>query len=696
MISAIDLLVGELVEPVQLELSGEHVLGQIAHVLDLPPGEPDVAQALRLDLQQLLGGRRAAVEEVQEPVVDRRRGLHGELLADDAAQQHPVGVDVRAPAAPRRDRELAQVRDQPADHRIRRSQVSLGAHDHGPYATRRMRRPARYPAALVGVNVFAATCTSRPCFDADGAEDHSLSSRPQRHLRVPAEAFKHPIARRPRFVVVGGALLALCATIAAVVLWPAGGPPRASAQAVGGQPNVIVLLTDDQESGSMRVMKIVGKELKRKGVTMKGYYDNFPLCCPSRSTLLTGQYAHNHQVLSNSPPDGGYGVFNELHGDDYLPLWLQSAGYQTSYIGKYENGYAEPDEYGTTPTDVPKGWSDWHVLAPSRAQYFNYTLNKNGVLRQYTDREEDYSTDVFTKKAKRFVRNNAKASTPFYLQLGYAAPHGGGGGDPGRSCNRAAVPAPRDLGTLKKKAKGSLPPSFNEADISDKPSPISDKQPLTDAQISDMLRKRRCAWESLLGVDDSVGTLVNELKRDGIRKQHLRLLPLRQRLHARRAPRARQQALPLRGVGAGPVRCPRAGDPARRELERHRRQRRPHVDHPPAQRAPPRTVTQDGQSLMPSLTNPDLETGRAILLEAYAGTPILGVRTSQYLYTEWEDTGTAAPERELYDMYADPYQLNNLANVPGYAPVVAELVRRAATSCSTAPARTAAGRRPAS
>jgi arylsulfatase A-like enzyme len=489
---------------------------------------------------------------------------------------------------------------------------------------------------------------------------------------VPAEAFKHPIARRPRFVVVGGALLALCATIAAVVLWPAGGPPRASAQAVGGQPNVIVLLTDDQESRSMRVMKIVGKELKRKGVTMKGYYDNFPLCCPSRSTLLTGQYAHNHKVLSNSPPDGGYGVFNELHGDDYLPLWLQSAGYQTSYIGKYENGYAEPDEYGTTPTDVPQGWSDWHVLAPSRAQYFNYTLNNNGVLRQYTDREEDYSTDVFTKKAKRFVRNNAKASTPFYLQLGYAAPHGGGGGDPGRSCNRAAVPAPRDLGTLKKKAKGSLPASFNEADISDKPSPISDKEPLTDPQISDMLRKRRCAWESLLGVDDSVGTLINELKRDGIRKNtYVFFLSDNGFMRGEHRVRDNKRFLyeesarvPFVARGPGIPHGENSNDiVVNADLTSTILQLT----------GASTDVTQDGQSLMPSLTNPDLETGRAILLEAYAGTPILGVRTSQYLYTEWEDTGTAAPERELYDMYADPYQLNNLANVPGYAPVTHQL-----------------------
>ena len=134
------------------------------------------------------------------------------------------------------------------------------------------------------------------------------------------------------------------------------------------------------------------------------------------------------------------------------------------------------------------------MLAPSRAQYFNYTLNQNGTLRQYTDAEEDYSTDVFTKKARNFIRSSSRIQTPFYLELGYAAPHGGGGGDPGRSCNRAAVPAPRDLGTLKKKAKGSLPPSFNEAEITDKPSPIADKPPLTPGRS-----RTRCASAAVPG-----------------------------------------------------------------------------------------------------------------------------------------------------------------------------------------------------
>jgi N-acetylglucosamine-6-sulfatase len=490
------------------------------------------------------------------------------------------------------------------------------------------------------------------------------------------------------------AALALGLTVLLALGLPDGGTEPATAQVVPTtKPNIIVLLTDDQESRSMRVMKITAKKLKRNGVTMKRYYDNFPLCCPARTTLFTGQYAHNHHVLSNVPPDGGYGVFNELHGDNYLPLWLQDAGYRTSYIGKFENGYAEPDDYGTTPTDVPRGWDDWHVLAPSRAQYFNYTLNQNGILRKYTDAPEDYSTDVFTKKARNFIRANAHAVTPFYLELGYAAPHGGGGGDPGRSCNRAAVPAPQDLGTLKHKFKGILPPSFNEADVSDKPTAIANIPPLTPGQVSDTLRKRRCAWESLLDVDRSVGSITDELARDGIDKNtYIFFLSDNGFLRGEHRIRDNKRFLyeesarvPFIAVGPGIPKGESTSDVV------------VNADLNPtilqlAGASP--GVVQDGESLMPNLLDPKLENGRAILLEAYAGSAIVGVRTSRYLYTEWR--GDAAPdtepEKELYDTYADPYELDNRAADPAYAPVVDELggelddlIDCAGDSCRTAP-----------
>ena len=500
-----------------------------------------------------------------------------------------------------------------------------------------------------------------------------------------------PIRRWPRVLAAGIALLALAATVALALGLRAADPPAATAQ-VTAKPNIIVLLTDDQETSSMRVMKIVGKELKRKGVTMKRFYDNFPLCCPARTTILTGQYAHNHNVLSNSAPDGGYGVFNELHGDNYLPLWLQEAGYQTSYVGKFLNGYAEPDEYGTVPSDVPRGWNDWHVLAPSRAQYFGYTLNQNGVLTERTEAEEDYSTDVFTNKARRFIRANARTATPFFLELGYAAPHGGGGGEPGRSCNRAAVPAPRHLATLKGKFRNTLPPSFNEGDVSDKPSAVAEKSPLTPGQVSDTLRKRRCAWESLLAVDESVGALLDEIERDGV-KDNTYIFFLSDNGFMRGEHRIRDNKrflyeesarVPFIAVGPGIPHNESSDDVVvNADLTATILQLT----------GAAAGVEQDGQSLMPRLLDPKGESGRAILFEAYAGEKILGVRTSRYLYTEWDgDRNPLLPQKELYDTYADPYQLNNLANDPAYLPVVLDLgdqlddlIECAGASCRSAP-----------
>ena len=88
------------------------------------------------------------------------------------------------------------------------------------------------------------------------------------------------------------------------------------------------------------------------------------------------------RAVEHGRPTAATASSTSCHGNDYLPIWLQRAGYTTSYIGKFLNGYAEPDEYGTLPRDVPAGWNDWHVLAPSKAEYFNYTLNENGAPQQ--------------------------------------------------------------------------------------------------------------------------------------------------------------------------------------------------------------------------------------------------------------------------------------------------------------------------
>jgi len=125
-----------------------------------------------------------------------------------------------------------------------------------------------------------------------------------------------------------------------------------SAHADKERPNVVVVMVDDQDFRSMHALPKTRKLIARRGTTFATSVVNFPLCCPSRATFMTGQYAHNHGVRWNNAPTGGYG---KLRQDETLPVWLRRAGYRTIHIGKFLNEYGQAN-----PTEVPKGWDDWH------------------------------------------------------------------------------------------------------------------------------------------------------------------------------------------------------------------------------------------------------------------------------------------------------------------------------------------------
>ena len=120
--------------------------------------------------------------------------------------------------------------------------------------------------------------------------------------------------------------------------------PAASAQG-RSRPNVLVIMTDDQTLSSMQVLPNVRRLIGDQGTTFERSFVSFSLCCPSRATLLTGQYAHNHTVLGNQLPVGGY---NKLDTGEWLPGWLQRSGYRTMHLGKFLNGYDAGD-------GVPRG-----------------------------------------------------------------------------------------------------------------------------------------------------------------------------------------------------------------------------------------------------------------------------------------------------------------------------------------------------
>src|SRR3712207_2940602 len=205
------------------------------------------------------------------------------------------------------------------------------------------------------------------------------------------------------FVVVAACLLAGCG--AAVAERQTGGVEQrtGAAETVDVQrtanaetperPNMILILTDDLDARSLSHMPNLRSLLIERGTTFENAFVTNPLCCPSRATILRGQYAHNHEILSNEPPNGGFEKFRSLgHQNSTMATWLDAEGYRTIFVGKYMNGYEG--------THVPPGWDEWYAVS---GNYMSTDLNENGTVNHY-DPEQDYLTDVLADRAVGYVR----------------------------------------------------------------------------------------------------------------------------------------------------------------------------------------------------------------------------------------------------------------------------------------------------
>jgi N-acetylglucosamine-6-sulfatase len=307
---------------------------------------------------------------------------------------------------------------------------------------------------------------------------------------------------------------------AAVLFLPAGGisaqdgrsdPPTG--------PNVVVIMTDDQRFDDMPTLPRVTRLIGDAGVTFTRAYASYPVCCPARATFFTGQYAQNHHVRCLYPfCGGGYGRLNQR---DYLPVWLEDAGYATAHIGKFLNGYGK--ERGT-PID-PNGWTEWYGLVDhSTYRMWGYKIrekgpgDEEGTTKTYGNvrggRDEIYQTDVLTNKAVDFIGRRGSDARPFFLSVAYLAPHHESGhtqritGQLVRAAHRhrgfyASQPLPK-------------PPGYNEDDMSDKPSFVARFNRRVNAKREAAITKRfHERWESLLAVDEGVERIMRKLSDTG-------------------------------------------------------------------------------------------------------------------------------------------------------------------------------------
>ena len=176
-------------------------------------------------------------------------------------------------------------------------------------------------------------------------------------------------------------------------------------------PSFIFLLTDDQDVtlGGLDDMPETLSLLKSGGRTYANAFVDTPICCPSRTSTLSGLYGHN---LAQQPLQNWCGNFtgHAIENATWITA-LHDAGYATSLSGKYHN--APPQRF------VPKGWDDFFSLN-NECQYFNNTFNSNGTHVAFGDAPADYMTSLIGNRSLAFLRNSVAAGRPF---LAYIAPH---------------------------------------------------------------------------------------------------------------------------------------------------------------------------------------------------------------------------------------------------------------------------------
>jgi arylsulfatase A-like enzyme len=381
---------------------------------------------------------------------------------------------------------------------------------------------------------------------------------------------------------------------------------------------------------------------------------NNPTCCPSRATILTGQWSHHTGVETT----GGAPKFPDV---DTIATRLHGAGYRTGFVGKYHLGNAAGKG---SPTYIPPGWDYFIDHKADSKPYYDYTLNDNGTLVPYGSAPQDYSTDVLRDKALAFLNGNTGAQ-PFLLVFAPRAPHD----------NYTA--APRDVGHYAH-APVVHKPDFNEPDMSDKPAWWRNVPP-RKAQSADGARRK--AWDTGLALDDAVKAVDRKLRETRLSANTVVMYMT-------------DNAVAFGEHRWGNKRC-LYEECVRTPLLVKFGDTRGHHRFPQvvgnedlaatfadlAGTSPPDHG--DGQSFAPMLRTGKTPAGwnDEVLLRSANPTKdpkqppnAWGIRTRRFKYIETVDSG----EVELYDLRKDPYELSNVANQPKYAAIQSQLAARLA------------------
>jgi N-acetylglucosamine-6-sulfatase len=420
------------------------------------------------------------------------------------------------------------------------------------------------------------------------------------------------------------------------------------AQALTAKPNIVFILTDDMRNDDLKYMPNTRFLLRAKGMSFSNAFVSNALCCPSRATIMRGQYAHNTGIWTNENGGGldagGQAYRNKGNEKDNVATRLDAAGYRTALIGRYLSGIKNK-------TFVPPGWDYWFS---TWGGYFHYDANDQGTIRHFGTKASDYRTDVESRKTRMFIGTSVARGKPFFAYVAPKAPHS------------PSTPAPRDRHAYDGLRAPRLP-SFKEKNISDKPPWIRKLPRLSDAKKAKIDNHAEKRAESLQAVDDLVAGVVGKLRQKRVLGNTYIFFTSdngwhhgEHRIPAKKArPYEEDVRMPLLVRGPGVA----AGHQVPKLVL--------NTDYLPtftdlacSSSSPCNTqnysYVPDGHSLRPVLKGNATAWRSAVLLEAHhtpegGATPAYsGIRTSGTKYVEY-----AGGKRELYFLGHDPYELMN-------------------------------------
>jgi N-acetylglucosamine-6-sulfatase len=457
--------------------------------------------------------------------------------------------------------------------------------------------------------------------------------------------------------------LSVAVVLAVLLVSGVWGSAAGEVEGATAKPNIVFILADDMRKDDLKYMPKTRAVLGDKGMTFSNAFVSNALCCPTRATIMRGQYAHNTGVWSNKGSSGGLWAYrnngNEKHN---VATRLDAAGYRTGLFGKYLNQYS-----GTK--GKPRGWDRWFAHTRG-SRYYNYKINDDGRVINYGTTSADYETDGIAKHAKIFIGTTAKAGVPFFAYVAPRAPHS------------PATPATRDEHAYDG-IKAPRLPSFDEKNVADKPPWIRKLPRLSDAKKAKIDKRAEKRAETLQALDDLVAGIVSKLGDSGVLSNTYVFFTSDNGWHAgeHRIPKEKWRPyeeairvpLLVRGPGVAP---------------HHRAHKLVlDTDYLPTFTALAGVHTPnyvDGRSLQPVLKGNNTAWRSAILLEAAAhySPAYRGIRTSDgHKYVEY-----ASRKRELYHLGPDPYELRDSYD-PSDPPAALATRLKKLRSCAAASCR---------